>query len=56
MKVGDLVIQIHWEADGAGIITKVRQWIGGTGFATVLWPDGVVDMEWSQLKVINESR
>jgi len=59
MKVGDLVVQLGWEADGAGIVTKIWTGIGYAGeqnWAAVLWPGGECDMNWDQLKVINESR
>ena len=51
MKVGDLVIQRGWEADGAGLVIEVHD-----GFAAVLWPGGEVNMAFDQLEVINESR
>ena len=63
MQVGDLVVQLGWEADGAGLVTKA--WNAGPftsagskdqNYATVLWPGGECDMNWDQLKVINESR
>ena len=52
MKVGDLVAQRGWEADGLGIITALR----AGRYATVLWPGGEVDMLLSDLEVISESR
>ena len=51
MKVGDLVIQRGWEADGVGIVTKVYD-----NFAAVLWPGGEVNMLFSDLEVISASR
>jgi hypothetical protein len=61
MKVGDLVVQLGWEADGVGIVTRV--WNSdqpevqpGRAQATVQWPNGVADMYRSQLKVVSESR
>ena len=51
MKVGDLVIQRGWEADGVGLVIEV-----GVGFAVVLWPGGEADMLLGDLEVINESR
>ncbi len=59
MKVGDLVVQLGWEADGAGIVTKIWTGIGYAGeqnWAAVQWPQGACDMEWNQLKVVSESR
>ena len=56
MKVGDLVVQLCWEADGAGVITKIWHTNDEHKYATVLWPAGEVDMYWTQLRVINESR
>ena len=56
MKVGDLVVQKGWEADGAGIV--IRVWNPGSvrGRITVQWHKGVVDMYRTQLEVISESR
>ena len=64
MKVGDLVLQLGWEADGVGLVTKT--WNAGPfagggpdqNYATVLWSGGECEynMNWDQLKVINESR
>ena len=56
MKVGDLVVQLCWEADGAGLVTRI--WNAGDGhkYATVQWPSGEVDMYCTQLRVISESR
>ena len=51
MQVGDLVIQIGWEADGVGIVTEVYD-----NFAAVLWPGGVVNMVFGMLEVISASR
>ena len=53
MKVGDLVIQRGWEADGAGLVIEVHD-----GFAAVLWPDGEVNMAmaFDMLEVISASR
>ena len=51
MKVGDLVVQIGWEADGIGIILAT-----GHDYATVLWPGGKLNMLFNQLGVISESR
>ncbi len=51
MQVGDLVVQIGWEGDGAGIIIEV-----GDDFAAVQWRDGEVNMLFSDLVVINASR
>ena len=51
MQVGDLVIQIGWEADGVGIVTEVYD-----NFAAVLWPGGEVNMVFGMLEVISASR
>ena len=55
MKVGDLVVQIGWEADGTGIVIEVDD-----GFAGVLfpfyWPGGIVNMCFGMLEVVSESR
>tara|TARA_B100001564_G_scaffold276978_1_gene238755 strand:+ start:145 stop:300 length:156 start_codon:yes stop_codon:yes gene_type:complete len=51
VQVGDLVVQIGWEGDGAGIIIDV-----GDDFAAVQWPDGEVNMFFSDLEVISASR
>ena len=59
MKVGDLVLQLGWEADGVGIVTRVAAesaLIEPPVRVTVQWPNGEVDMYRSQLKVISESR
>ena len=56
MKVGDLVVQKGWEADGVGIITKYVIERLTDDSVTVQWPRGAVDMYRSQLKVISESR
>ena len=55
VKVGDLVVQLCWEADGAGLVTRI--WNAGDGhkYATVQWPAGEVDMYLTQLRVISES-
>ncbi len=52
MKVGSLVVQVGWEADGAGIVLSTR----AQRYATVLWPGGEVEMLLSDLEVISESR
>tara|TARA_Y100000592_G_scaffold68840_1_gene106971 strand:+ start:5750 stop:5908 length:159 start_codon:yes stop_codon:yes gene_type:complete len=52
MQVGDLVVQVGWEADGAGIVLSTR----AQRYATVLWPGGEVEMLLSDLEVINASR
>ena len=53
MRVGDLVIQRGWEADGAGLVIEVHD-----SFAAVLWPDGEVNMAmaFDMLEVISASR
>ena len=51
MQVGDLVVQVGWEADFFGIILAI-----GNSSATVLWPGGKVNMLLSQLELISESR
>ena len=59
MKVGDLVVQLDWEADGVGIVTKVAAesaLIEPPVRVTVQWPNGEADMYRRQLKVISESR
>ena len=57
MKIGDLVVQLGWEADGVGIVTRVVIDEGpDTDSITVQWPRGVADMYRSQLKVIRERR
>ena len=56
MKVGDLVLQLGWEADGAGIVIKIWNAGGEQNYATVQWSGGVCDMDWDQLEVISESR
>ncbi len=55
MKVGDLVVQKGWEADGAGLVTRI--WNAGDGhkYATVMWPNGTVDMYHTQLKVVSNA-
>ena len=61
MKAGDLVLQLGWETDGAGLVIKAWNagpFVSGPDryYATVLWPGGECDHAWDQLKVINESR
>ena len=56
MKVGDLVVQLGWEADGVGIVTRILTATSLDDRTTVQWPDGEVEMYQSQLKVISESR
>ena len=56
MKVGDLVVQSGWEADGVGIVTRMLRTTSLDKRAEVLWPHGEVNMYQSQLKVISESR
>ena len=56
MKVGDLVVQKGWEADGVGVVTKLLRTTSLDRRATIQWPNGEVDMYQSQLKVISESR
>lgn len=58
MKVGDLVVQKDWEADGVGIALKVWGHRGNAeaAYVTVQWPDGVVDMASDDLEVISASR
>ena len=51
MKVGDLVVQIGWEADGVGIVIEVHD-----DAVAVRWSGGEVNMLHSDLKVINASR
>ena len=58
MKVGDLVVQAGWEADGLGIILAT-----GNSSATVLWSRTTglwscrkVNMLLSQLVLISEGR
>ena len=52
MQVGDLVVQVGWEADGAGIVLSTR----AQRYATVLWPGGEAEMLLSDLEVISASR
>ena len=56
MQVGDLVVQLGWEADGVGIVTKyvIERLTDDT--VTVQWPNGTTDMYRSQLKVVSEAR
>jgi hypothetical protein len=58
MKVGDLVVKIGWEHQGAGIVTKVWSNDGErkTAYATIQWADRKGANACDQLKVINESR
>ena len=56
MKVGDLVVQLGWEADGVGIVTKYVIERLTDDSVTVRWPIGETAMYRSQLKVISESR
>ena len=65
MKVGDLVVQLGWEADGFGIITALgvaTPGFGGSGHddvahaAIVQWPGGEVNMLCEDLVVVSESR
>ena len=51
MKIGDLVVQKMWEADGAGLVIEVHD-----DFAAVRWSDGEVNMLISDLEVISASR
>lgn len=59
MQVGDLVVQLGWEADGVGIVTKVAAesaLLEPPVRITVQWPNGEVDMYRSQLEIVSESR
>lgn len=60
MKIGDLVVQRGWEASGVGLATKVwgHRGDGEAAFATIQWPDGVVDhrLSFNELEVISEAR
>jgi hypothetical protein len=56
VQVGDLVVQLGWEADGAGIVTRILKATSLDDRARVQWPDGEVDMYQSQLKVVSEYR
>ena len=49
MKVGDLVVQIGWEADGYGLVIEVDDDI-----VNVLWPGGTVNMWGHHLAVISK--
>ena len=49
MKVGDLVVQIGWEADGYGLVIEVDD-----GIVNVLWPGGTVNMYGTDLAVISK--
>ena len=51
MKVGDLVVQKMWEADGVGIVIEICD-----DFAAVLWPGGEVNMLFNDLEIISASR
>ena len=52
MQVGDLAVQVGWDAAGAGIVLSTR----AQRYATVVWPGGEVEMLLSDLEVISESR
>ena len=56
MQVGDLVVQLGWEACGAGIVSKIRSAGGERNYVTVHWPDGVVDMSSDDFEVISANR
>jgi len=58
VKVGDLVSQLGWEADGIGIVMglELGQWRPKYDRVRVHWTDGVVEMYRSQLRIISESR
>ena len=56
MKIGDLVVQKGWEADGVGIVARILKATSLDDRARVQWPDGEVEMYQSQLKVISEYR
>ena len=56
MKIGDLVLQLGWEADSAGVVVKIWNAGGEQNYATVQWADGQCAMAWHQLEVISESR
>lgn len=59
MKIGDLVVQKGWEADGVGLVTRVAAesaLLEPPVRITVQWPCGEVDMYRSQLEVVSESR
>ena len=60
MKVGDLVVQLGWEASGVGIATKLwgHQGGGEAAYVTVQWRDDVLDhrLSFNELRVISESR
>ena len=49
MKVGDLVVQLGWETDGLGIVTRMLRTTSLDKRARVQWPNGEVDMYQSQL-------
>ena len=59
VKIGDLVVQKGWEADGVGLVTRVAAesaLLEPPVRITVQWPNGEVDMYRSQLEVVSESR
>ena len=56
MKVGDLVLQLGWEADGIGIVTGYVIERHTDDRVTVRWPGGVVEMYRSQVRTISEGR
>ena len=56
MKAGDLVLQLGWEADGIGIVIGYAIERHTDDRVTVQWPNGVVEMYRSQLRVVSESR
>jgi len=51
MQVGDLVVQVGWEADGVGIVIETDN-----NIAHVQWAGGIVRMYFSDLEVISASR
>ena len=51
MQVGDLVVQMGWEADGTGIVMETDN-----NIASVQWTGGIVRMYFSDLVVISASR
>mgnify|MGYP003126860432 CR=1 FL=1 len=56
MKVGDLVWQLGWEADGIGVVIGYAIERHTDDRVTVQWPNGVVEMYRSQLRTISEGR
>ena len=58
MKVGDLVVQVVWEADGVGLVvgTHITTGVRCGGVATVLWPGGKLNMLLSDLEIVSENR